>query len=343
MKILENYDLKNLNTFGISAQAAFFIEIKNEAELSELLKDPVFLENEKLFLGEGSNVLFTKDFNGIVVLNKIKGIEILEENSTSVLVKAKSGVIWHDLVSFAVDRGYWGIENLALIPGTVGAAPMQNIGAYGAELKNVLEGVEAYDINNGEKKFFNKEECSFGYRDSIFKNSLKNKYFIFSITLALSKIEKKNLNYKILREHLEKNEIEVKSSKDVSDAVSEIRRSKLPDPKVIGNAGSFFKNVFVQEEKLKELLKLYPEMPFFKEDGLSKIPSAWLIEQCGPAKGTSWKGYRVGNVGVHHKQALVLVNHGDANGAEIKELALQIIISVKEKFDLELVPEVNLI
>src|SRR3989344_3807248 len=340
MKILENYDLRNLNTFGISVHAKFFTEIKSEAELSELFNELLFKENEKLFLGGGSNVLFTQDFDGIAVLNKIKGIEILEEDSESVLIKAMSGEVWHDLVSFAVERGLWGIENLAFIPGTVGAAPMQNIGAYGAELKNVLQEVEAYDINTGEKKLFSKEECAFGYRDSIFKNSLKNKYFIFSIILVLSKKEKKNLNYKILREHLEKNKIEVKSSKDVSDAVTEIRRSKLPDPKMIGNAGSFFKNVFVKEAKLKELLKLYPEMPFFEEDGLSKIPSAWLIEKCGPAKGTSWKGYRVGNVGVHHKQALVLVNHGDANGAEIKELALQVIASVKDKFDLELVPEV---
>ena len=343
MEILENYDLKTLNTFGIPTKAKFFVEITGEGELNELFKEPLYIGHEKLFLGEGSNVLFTKDWGGIVVLNKIKGIEILEEDSENILIKSMSGVIWHDLVSFAVDHDYWGIENLALIPGTVGAAPMQNIGAYGAELKNVLTLVEAYNVNTGEKRIFSKEECIFGYRDSIFKNSLRNKYFISAIPLRLSKTGKPNTSYKILKEHLEKNKIEIKNSKNISDAVSEIRRSKLPDPRVIGNAGSFFKNVFVDKDKLAELRRLYPAMPFFEEDGLSKIPSAWLIEQCGPANGTSWKGYRVGNVGVHHKQALVLVNHGDGRGQDIKDLALQIIASVKEKFGLELAPEVNLI
>lgn len=337
MEILENYDLSKLNTFGISVNAKFFVEISSEEDLKELFSLHEFKNNKKMFLGGGSNVLFTKDFDGIVILNRLKGIEILNEDTETVVIRSMSGVVWHDLVIFAVDRGYWGIENLSLIPGTVGAAPMQNIGAYGVELKNVLENVETYEIETGEKKIFSKEECELGYRDSIFKNNLRDRYFIYAITLKLSKIEKKNINYKVLKEHLEQNKIEVKNSKDVSDAVASIRRSKLPDPKLIGNAGSFFKNVFVQKEKLEELLKIYPDMPYFKENEKTKIPAAWLIEACG------WKGKKVGNVGVHHKQALVIVNHSGAKGEEVKNLAEQIIASVNSKFGLTLITEVNLI
>jgi UDP-N-acetylmuramate dehydrogenase len=231
----------------------------------------------------------------------------------------------------------WGIENLSLIPGTVGGAPMQNIGAYGAELKSVLESVEAYDIATGDKRTFSRDECMLGYRDSVFKNNLKDKYFISAVTLKLSKIENRNITYKILQEYLNDNKIEVNGSKDISEAVASIRRSKLPDPKVIGNAGSFFKNVFVDNKKMEELKKLYPTIPYFEEDGVTKIPAGWLIEQCG------WKGKRVGNVGVHDKQALVLVTHGGATGLEVKSLAEQIISSVSEKFGITLVPEVNLI
>lgn len=337
MNIKKNYDLTKLNTFGIPARTKFFIELNYESELEELFKSAEFKNNEKLFLGGGSNILFTKDFDGIVVLNKLKGIEILKEDSENVFIKSMGGVMWHDLVMFIVNRGYWGIENLSLIPGTVGAAPMQNIGAYGAEIKDILENVEAYEIENGEKKIFNKEECEFGYRESIFKNKLKGKYFITSVTLKLSKKENKNIDYKVLKEYLEKNKIEVKNSKDISDAVASIRKSKLPDPVLIGNAGSFFKNVFVTKEKIKILLSVYPEMPYFEEDGIIKIPAGWLIEKCG------WKGKRVGNVGVHEKQALVLVNYGGATGEEVKNLSEQIIASVFSRFSLTLEREVNLI
>ncbi len=337
MKIHNNYNLSKLNTFGISVNAEFFIEIENENELNELLSTLEFKNNKKLFLGGGSNVLFTKDFDGMVILNKLKGIEILTDDAESMVIRCMSGEIWHDLVIFTVERGLWGIENLSLIPGTVGAAPMQNIGAYGAELTNVLENVEAFDISTGEKRIFNTEECKLGYRDSVFKNKLKDKYFISAITLRLSKKIKKNLAYKALTEYLAKNKIEVSNSKDVSDAVADIRRSKLPDPKVIGNAGSFFKNVFVEKPELKKLQEKYPLMPHFEEGGVVKIPAGWLIEQCG------WKGKRVGNVGVHDRQALVLVNHGGAKGGEVLDLANKIIADVKEKFGLELVPEVNLI
>lgn len=337
MRIEHNYNLLSYNTFGISARAKLFVEISSEEELKELLNLPEFKNNNKLFLGGGSNILFTKDFDGIIVVNRLKGIEIFKEDENFAWVRAMGGEIWHDLVQFIVARGYWGIENLSLIPGTVGAAPMQNIGAYGEELKNTLESVEAYEIETGEKKFFSKEECELGYRDSIFKQSLKGKYFISAITLKLSKHEKKNLTYKILTDFLQKNNIEVRSSKDISDAVSEIRRSKLPDPKVIGNAGSFFKNVFVTPEKIQELRNVYPEVPSFEEESIVKIPAGWLIEQVG------WKGKRFGNVGVHEKQALVIVNHGGATGEEILKLANNIIKDVKEKFKLDLHPEVNIV
>ncbi|HEY4493874.1 MAG TPA: UDP-N-acetylmuramate dehydrogenase [Candidatus Paceibacterota bacterium] len=337
MQILENYDLTGLNTFRVPARAKFFVEVKNEAEFQELRDLPEFKNNKKFFLGGGSNVLFTADFDGIVVLNKLKGIDILSEDEAKVRVKCMSGEVWHDLVNFTVDRNYWGIENLAYIPGTVGAAPMQNIGAYGAELKDVLEGVEICDLKTGKHRVFSREECRLGYRDSIFKNELQDKYFVISITLCLSKKEKKNISYKILREYLEQNKVEVKKSKDVSDAVTAIRKSKLPDPAVIGNAGSFFKNVFISKEKLREMKKIYPDMPSFEEDGAIKIPAAWFVEMCG------WKGKRVGNAGVHDRQALVLVNHGNATGQEIKVLADQVINSVFEKFGIKLVPEVNLI
>ena len=359
MKIYQNYDLTKLNTFGVSVNAKFFAEIHFEQEVKELFSSPQFKNNKRIFLGGGSNILFTKDFDGLVILNKLKGIKILSESSTDVVIHSMGGEIWHDLVLFAVDRGYWGIENLALIPGTVGAAPMQNIGAYGAELRNVLESVEAYNLESGEKKVFSKEECLFGYRDSIFKNKLKDKYFILAITLKLSKISRPNLSYKILLEFLEKparnaaysvagrNKIITYSLKDISDAVSAIRKSKLPDPAIIPNAGSFFKNVFIELAELKKLRKIYPKIPHFNEpsgasalagrERIVKVPSAWLIEQTG------WKGKRIGNVGVHEKQALVLVNYGGATGEEIKELAEEIVASVLSKFGLRLIPEVNLI
>ncbi|MBI2631324.1 UDP-N-acetylmuramate dehydrogenase [Candidatus Nomurabacteria bacterium] len=349
MKIKQNYNLSKLNTFGVDVNAKFFVEVKKEEEIAELFSLPEFKDNKKIFLGGGSNVLFTKDFDGIVILNKLKGIEILEQDEETVTVRAMGGEVWHDLVVFAVNRGYWGIENLSLIPGTVGAAPMQNIGAYGVELKNTLVSVEAYELETGIKKIFSGEECELGYRDSIFKNKLKEKYFISAITLKLSKIPQPNLSYKILREFLEKparnashsdaggNNIQARNPKDISDAVAEIRRSKLPDPKIVGNAGSFFKNVFVTKEQLQKLQESYPDISYFEEDGAFKIPAGWLIEHAG------WKGKREGRVGVHDKQALVLVNHGEATGAEIIELANKIIKCVKDKFDLTLAPEVNIV
>ena len=347
MIIRQNYNLREFNTFGISANARFFTELRNEGDLAHLFSIPEFKDNPKVFLGGGSNVLFTQDFDGLVVLNKLKGVEILnvptevgiptKVGEDSVYIRAKSGENWHDLVTFAVERGYWGIENLALIPGTVGAAPMQNIGAYGAELGDVLENVETIEVSTGAKRIFTNQECELGYRDSVFKNKFKDKYFISAITLKLSKIPKPNTSYKALSDYLGKNKVEINGPKDISDAVESIRRSKLPDPKVICNAGSFFKNVFISKTALENMLQTYPEMPYFEEDGNIKIPAGWLIEQC------NWKGKRVGNVGVHEKQALVLVNYGGATGEEIYNLAKQIIMSVEAKFGLRLESEVNII
>ncbi len=337
MEILKNYDLTKLNTFGIHAKALYFIELKNELELQELFKIPEFKKNEKLFLGGGSNILFIKDFYGIVVSNRLKGIEVLKETEDFVLIKSMGGEWWNDLVNFSVDRGYWGIENLSLVPGTVGATPVQNIGAYGVEIKDVLENVEAYEINTGEKKVFSNKECKFGYRDSVFKGELKGQYFISAVVVKLYKKESKNIRYKTLQEYLEKNNIEVTGPKTISDAVTEIRKSKLPDPKILGNAGSFFKNVYVDQEKFERLKKEFPDVPSFNEDNLIKIPSGWLIENCG------WKGKRLGKVGIHERQALVLVNYGGATGEEVKNLAFQVIDSVYQKFGLKLVPEVNFI
>ena len=337
MEILKNYDLTKLNTFGIKARADFFVEIKNEEDFLELLNTEEFKNNQKFFLGGGSNVLFTKDFKGIIILNRLKGVEMLNQDADFVYIKAMGGEWWNDLVLFSVDKGYWGMENLALVPGTVGAAPVQNIGAYGVEVKDIIEKVEAYEINTGEKRIFTNPECEFSYRDSIFKNKVKGQYFITAVIFKLNKEQHKNANYKALQDYLEENKIEIKCSKDVSEAVSNVRKSKLPDPKEIGNAGSFFKNVYINKEKLDELLKEYPNMPYFTELDLVKIPAGWLIEQC------NWKGKRIGNVGVYNKQALVIVNYGGATSKEIIDLVDQIINSVYKKFGLKLTPEVNLI
>jgi len=337
MEILKDYDLTKLNTFGISARTSFFVELNEESELQELFLSPEFKNNQKLFLGGGSNILFTKNFDGVVILNKLKGIKMLKEDFENVLIKSMGGEVWHDLVMFVVNGGYWGIENLSLIPGTVGAAPIQNIGAYGVELKDILETVEAYEIETGQKKVFEKEECEFGYRDSIFKNKLKGRYLIIAITLKLSKIEKQNVSYKVLQEYLKENKIEIKNSKDISDAIASIRKSKLPDPAIMGNAGSFFKNIYIDNNKAEEIKSEYPDVPLFEDNGLIKISAAWLIEKCG------WKGKRVGNVGMHEKQALVLVNYGGATGEEVKSFSEQIIDSVFSKFGLKLEREVNLI
>ena len=340
MKIEKDVDITNLNTLGVKTKASFFMKIENDEDLGQLFNSKEFKENKKVFLGGGSNILFTKDFDGIVILNKLKGISILDSKSSlggDIFVRSMSGVVWHDLVNFTTSRDLWGIENLALIPGTVGGAPVQNIGAYGVEMKDSLCTVEAYDIEDGSKKVFKTEECGFGYRDSIFKSKFKGKYFIYAITIKLTKKPRPNISYKILSDYIKEHNIKISNSKDVALAVENIRRSKLPDPAILGNAGSFFKNVFVDEEQLQELMVLHSGIKYFTEGNAIKIPAAWLIEQCG------WKGKKMGRVGVHEKHALIIVNYGGATGKEVEALANQITESVFLKFNLKLIPEVNFI
>jgi len=337
VEIKRDYDLSEFNSFGVSARAKFFAVVENEEDLQQLFSGLEFKKNKKLFLGGGSNILFTQDFDGIVIFNQLKGIKIISENEESASVCAMSGEVWQDLVEFAVKNNLWGIENMSYIPGSVGAAPMQNIGAYGQELKDVFENLEAYDLETGEKKVFSRDECGFGYRDSCFKGEFKGKYFVSAVIVRLNREEERNLEYKGLKNYFIEKNINNPSLREISDAVGEIRQRKLPDPKVIGNAGSFFKNSIVSGEKLKELLAKYPDIPNYPDPEGYKIPSAWLIEKC------DWKGERIGNVGVHKNHALVLVNYGGGTGAEIKSLAEQIIASVHEKFGIILSSEVNLI
>ncbi len=339
MSILDQVDLLPYNTFGISHKAKYFTSIRTVEDAQALFMSDLFKSNQHLFLGGGSNLLFTKDFDGVVVKVSINGKEIIHENENTITLKIGAGENWHDVVRYCVDKNWGGVENLSLIPGTVGAAPIQNIGAYGVEIeKNIFE-VETIEISTGKLKIFTHDECHFGYRESVFKTELKDQFLISSITLTLTK---KNhllhVSYGAIADTLQQNGIKNISIRDVSDAVIQIRSSKLPDPKKIGNAGSFFKNPSIQND-LSDLLKLkYTSMPSFPgQHGLVKIPAAWLIEQCG------WKGKKINNIGVHQHQALVLVNYGGGSGEEIWNLAMKIQASVKEKFNIILQPEVNVL
>ena len=338
-KIEENVNLKAYNTFGINATARYFTIITDEDELRSLLQTDLFHNEKVLILGEGSNLLFTKDFDGLVIKADLKGIHIVDENDDVISVRAMSGECWHDLVVYCVNHHWGGIQNLSLIPGTVGAAPIQNIGAYGIELREVVKEVSGIDLISGEAKSFLNHECAFGYRESIFKHELKEKFFISSVTLRLTK---KNhvlrTHYGAIQNILDQQKITSPTLRDISNAVIHIRSSKLPDPKQIGNAGSFFKNPSITQAQFRALHERYPEMPSYpSENQLIKVPAGWLIEQCG------WKGKRAGRAGVHHQQALVLVNHGDATGAEIFSLAKQILHDVREKFSIDITTEVNII
>jgi UDP-N-acetylmuramate dehydrogenase len=335
----ENVSLLPYNTFGIQAHARFFTIVKTVADMQGLIRADVFSDKQLLILGGGSNLLFTKDFDGVVVKNEIRGLRIIEEDADRVVIEVGSGELWHDLVMRCVENGWGGVENLSLIPGTVGAAPMQNIGAYGVEVKKNISLVSAVNLATGAIEFFDNAACQFGYRESIFKHELKGKYFISSITLILTKRDHVfNTSYGIIGEVLKKNGVDRPTLKAISDAVISIRQSKLPDPKVIGNAGSFFKNPTVPPDKLESLKKTYMQIPSFSEEnGWYKIPAAWLIEQSG------WKGKRLENIGVHEHQALVLVNYGGGEGGSLWQLAMNIQASVREKFDIILQPEVNVI
>ena len=338
MSILDNTSLKEYNTFGIDVSAQKFCIVKSKEDVQQLIQKQFMSFRKHLFLGSGSNILLCNDVEGLVIKNEINGIEIVDEDENTVTIKSLSGTIWHDLVLFCVERNFGGIENLSLIPGTVGAAPMQNIGAYGVELKDTFVELEAINLKTAELEIFTKESCQFGYRESIFKKEAKGKYFIYSVTFKLSKQPKANIAYGDIQKILEAKFITNPMIKDVSDAVIEIRQSKLPNPKMLGNAGSFFKNPEVGLEVAENIKKEFPEMPKYDlPNGTVKIPAAWLIEQCG------WKGKQVGNTGNHAKQALVIVNYGNATGHEIWQHALAVQKSVKEKFGVLLEPEVNVI
>jgi UDP-N-acetylmuramate dehydrogenase len=338
MHFKRNHSLKPFNTFGIDVKADLFTQIHSSAMLQELLSEPQWQSLPKLILGQGSNVLLTKDFPGLVIINKIPGISVINEDDDYIWMKIGAGENWHQFVIHCVENNYAGIENLSLIPGTVGAAPMQNIGAYGVELKEVFEELEALDLNNGHVRVFRHEECHFGYRDSIFKNSCKNQFVITSVTLCLNKKPNFNISYGTLQETLEKMQVHKLSIKAISDAVIHIRQTKLPDPRVLGNAGSFFKNPTIFLAQFTQLKDQFSKLPSYPaEDDKIKIPAAWLIEQCG------FRGHRVGEIGVHDRQALVIVNYGAGTGLEIKHLAEEIQASVFAKFGITLTPEVNII
>ena len=337
MNIQENISLKPFNTFGLAKNARFFTSVQSEKDLIEAL---IWAKNKGLevfILGGGSNILLTQDLNSLVIKIEIEGIEKVKEDSEFVWIKAGAGVIWHDFVMNCIENNWAGVENLSLIPGTVGASPMQNIGAYGIEIKDVFESLIALNRATLELHEFDTAACQFGYRESVFKNDLKNQFIITSVTFKLRKKPVFNLEYGAIKETLAQNQIQEPSLKSVSDAVIQIRQSKLPDPKEIGNAGSFFKNPTVPTEDWMALKKDYPTIPGYEVEAGIKIPAAWLIEQCG------WKGQRFGEIGVHKNQPLVLVNFGNGDGNEIKKLAERIQTSVREKFGIALSPEVNFI
>ncbi len=339
MNLKENISLKPYNTFGIESKAAFFCAFRSVEEISETLEIakkhlPV---TGTFVLGGGSNILLTQNISGLVLKNEIDGIEKLYESEDAVLIKAGGGVNWHRFVMYCLENNYAGVENLALIPGSVGASPMQNIGAYGVELKDVFHSLEAYHVKEGYTKSFNKEDCRFGYRESIFKNQVKKEFIITSVNFLLSKKPVFKTSYGAIEKELELMGTITLSIHAIAQAVINIRRSKLPDPDVIGNAGSFFKNPTIPAEHYINLQQKFPLLSGYKTDDKYKIPAGWLIEQCG------WKGYRKGDAGCHERQALVLVNFGNATGKEILDLSTSIINDVNQKFSILLEREVNII
>lgn len=336
MNIQQQHSLLPYNTFGIDAKAENFVEFTSIRELQAALKQHI---RPVLVLGGGSNLLLTRDVPGLVLKNAIPGVQVVRSFKNKVWVEAGGGVVWHEFVLWAVQHGYGGVENMSLIPGTVGASPVQNIGAYGVELKDVFVRLKAVHLDTGSVYTFNHQQCHFGYRDSIFKREAKGQYAIVSVVFSLSKDKHRlNISYGDIRKTLETNGVQIPGIADVSRAVVQIRSSKLPDPGVIGNCGSFFKNPETERSVLERILADHPQAPHYDlPDGRVKIPAGWLIEQCG------WKGKRVGNTGSYEKQALVLVNYGGATGAEVKKLSEDIIASVEARFGIRLEAEVNLI
>ena len=333
--IQTNINLKEYNTFGISVKAEMFAVFSSIEELKQILS---FRNNKKLLvLGGGSNLLLTKDFDGLVIKNEIKRFEVIEETASEVIVESGAGENWHEFVLNCIDKGFGGIENLSLIPGSVGASPMQNIGAYGVEIKDVFESLSAFHIASGEIHYFDKTKCEFGYRESIFKNKVKGEYIILTVTFRLTKNPTINSSYGAINEQLKVMGIENPTIQELSAAVIAIRQSKLPDPKIIGNAGSFFKNPTVDNVLLEQIQKNYPDIPNYPSVNGKKLAAGWLIEKAG------WKGRTFDNYGVHKLQALVLVNYGNCTGQEIFDLSSQIIQDVFDKFGVLLEREVNIL
>jgi len=338
MQIKNNFSLKSLNTFTVDAKAKYFAEVDNILELKEILSTKVFKSENRLILGGGSNILFTEDFNGIVLKLNNTEIKKISESEENVFLQVDAGVKWDSFVQHTIENGISGIENLSLIPGNVGAAPIQNIGAYGVEVKDLIENVNLLMIDGLEEISLSNQECNFSYRNSIFKNELKNKFVITSVLFKFSKQSKINLTYAPLNDYFVEMDENKITSQNVRDAVISIRESKLPDPNKIGNAGSFFKNPIITKEKFEELKGVYSDLHGYPDSNSKiKISAGWLIEKCG------LKGKRIGDVGIHEKQALVIVNHGSATGTEILEFSKMIQSEVENKFNIKIINEVNIL
>ena len=340
--------MKPYNSFGIDARAKYFLRFKSVGELQEAINADLIPsragQSSSLVLGGGSNILFTKDFDGIVLKNEIGGIEKIEEDENFVYIRCGAGENWHQVVLHCIENNWAGIENLSLIPGCVGASPMQNIGAYGVEIKDVFDGLTAFHLQEGSNYTFKLKDCEFGYRESVFKRKYKDQFVILDVTYKLTKTPIFNTSYGAIEEELTKMGVQELTIKAISQAVINIRSSKLPDPKQIGNAGSFFKNPSVNKEKFLQLEKQFEKLVGYENaDGTVKLAAGWLIEQCGPGDGESWKGFRSADAGVHAKQALVLVNYGQAAGKEVYELSERIVQTVFDKFGVRLEREVNII
>ena len=335
MKIQTHVNLAAHHTFAVAATATHFCQVNSREDLLACLAQPQTRDLPQLILGEGSNVLFTQHYPGLVIQNRISGYECIDETNDAVWLRIGAGEPWHSLVCHCIEQGWYGIENLSLIPGTVGAAPMQNIGAYGVELESVFHSLNAMNLTTGEMKTFHHRDCHFGYRDSVFKQHLANRFCITDVTLRLSKQPHFTLHYPALKTHLDQFNI-TPTLRSISEAIIALRQSKLPNPRVLPNAGSFFKNPIVRQQQYQQLQQQFPDLPHFPiNDTHTKLPAAWLIEHCG------YKGKREGNVGTHTQQALVLVNHGNATGQSIHAFATQIQQSVQNHFGILLQREVN--
>jgi len=338
MQVSENVSLQRYNTFGMDVQARYFAPFASLQELQELTQDTRFQQLPNMILGGGSNILFTGDFNGLVLKNELKGIALVGQDDQFVYVKAGAGENWHQFVLHCIEHNRAGLENLSLIPGNVGACPMQNIGAYGVEIKDCFQELEAWHLQDKKVVTFNNADCAFGYRESVFKRQYKGQFVILSVTYRLRKHPVFNTSYGAIEEELKQMGVQELSIKAISQAVINIRRSKLPDPAEIGNAGSFFKNPTVTAEQFESIRSAHPNIVAYPvAGGHYKLAAGWLIEQCG------WKGFREGDAGVHARQSLVLVNYGHATGQQVYQLSQQVLDSVHGKFGVELEREVNIV